>query len=166
MRGSHSGTWDTVVIGSGPGGLTAAVALARAGQKVLVLEQHYLPGGWTHSFTIDGYRFSPGVHYIGNLQPGGALRRLYETFGLSEDLEFSELNPDGFDHFLIEGERFDQPRGKNAWIARLSSRFPHEAAGIQRYFDVLSGICGDVCKCDGILEFPAVLTVPFRSTRA
>jgi all-trans-retinol 13,14-reductase len=59
--------WDTVVIGSGSGGLTAALALARAGQQVIVLEQHYLPGGWTHSFSLDGYLFSPGVHYIGEL---------------------------------------------------------------------------------------------------
>ena len=59
-------TYD-IIIGSGAGGLTAAVALAHAGQKVLVSEQHDVPGGWTHSSTLGGYRFSPGVHYIGGI---------------------------------------------------------------------------------------------------
>ncbi|NUP05299.1 MAG: NAD(P)/FAD-dependent oxidoreductase [Polyangiaceae bacterium] len=165
MLRDAAASWDTVVIGSGPGGLTAALALARAGQRVLVLEQHYLPGGWTHSFTLEGYRFSPGVHYIGNLQPGGALRRLYESFELGQDLEFYEMNPDGFDHFLIDGEQFDQPKGMNAWVARLKSRFPHESAAIDRYFALLVGINEDVCTCDRLMSFPEVLTVPFRAPR-
>jgi all-trans-retinol 13,14-reductase len=111
-------SWDTIVIGSGSGGLTAAVALARAGQRVLVLEQHDLPGGSCQSFSLEGYRFSPGVHYLGGLGPGGGLRRLYEGLEVSDDLEFCEMNPEGFDHVLIEGERFDVPRGFTRYFAR------------------------------------------------
>ena len=108
--------YDVIIIGSGAGGLAAAVPLAQAGQRVLVCEQHEVPGGWTHSFTLQGYRFSPGVHYIGEVQPGGSLRRVYEGLGVSQDLEFCELNPDGYDHIYIDrgalrfSERQSEPR--------------------------------------------------------
>ncbi|GAB4536219.1 MAG: NAD(P)/FAD-dependent oxidoreductase [Anaerolineales bacterium] len=130
--------YDTIVIGSGPGGLTAALALAQSGQRVLVCEQHEVPGGWTHSFTLNGYRFSPGVHYIGDLHPDGHLRRIYEGLGVSQDLEFCELNPDGYDHIFIGEERFDIPTGKETFIKRLQARFPQEAAGIQAYFNTIT----------------------------
>jgi len=155
--------WDTIIIGSGSGGLTAAVALARAGQRVLVLEQHYLPGGFCQSFSLSGFRFSPGVHYLGGLGPGGGLRRLYEGLGLGDDLEFCEMNPEGFDHILIEDERFDVPRGFPRWFARLCERFPHEREGLAAYFDALHRINADVCKCEELLSFPAILAVPFRA---
>ncbi|WP_437578166.1 phytoene desaturase family protein [Sorangium sp. So ce887] len=154
---------DTVVIGSGSGGLTAALALARSGQKVIVVEQHYLPGGWTHSFSLDGYLFSPGVHYIGGLGPGGPVRRLYEGLGLSGDLEFCELNPDGLDHLIVGDDRLDVPKGLERLIARLTARFPHEAAGIARYFRVLRGLNDDLVRLDTMLEFPKVLLVPFKA---
>ena len=38
---------DTIVIGSGMSGLSCAAVLARMGQRVLVLEQHYVAGGFT-----------------------------------------------------------------------------------------------------------------------
>lgn len=155
--------WDTIVIGSGPGGLTAAVALARAGQRVLVLEQHSLPGGWSHSFNLHGYRFSPGVHYLGTLGEGGQLRRLYEGLGVAGDLEFCELNPDGFDHYLIGGTRFDQPRGLDAWIARLCAAFPHEREGIARYFGTLEAVVKDLQGAESLLRFPQVLRLPWKA---
>jgi phytoene dehydrogenase-like protein len=156
-------SWDTIVIGSGSGGLTAAVTLARAGQRVLVLEQHYLPGGWCQSFSLEGFRFSPGVHYLGALGPGGSLRRIYEGLGLSDDLELCEMNPDGFDHFLVGGERFDVPRGFARYLARLADRFPGEREGLRRYFGVIDRIGEALTRCDTMLSFPAVLAVPFTA---
>src|SRR5688572_9393671 len=135
---THRVDVDTVVIGSGAGGLAAAVALARAGQKVVVLEQHYLPGGWCHSFDLEEYAFSPGVHYIGEVGPGGRLRACYEGLGVANDLKFLELNPDGYDHVRIgpRGEKgsfaFDFCRGYDRLVDRLKAAFPREQEGIDR----------------------------------
>ncbi|MBL8958029.1 MAG: NAD(P)/FAD-dependent oxidoreductase [Myxococcaceae bacterium] len=153
------------MIGSGAGGLTAAVALARAGQKVLVLEQHYLPGGWCHSFNLGGHRFSPGIHYLGDLGPNGQLRGMLQSLGvLDGSLQFDPINPDGFDHYLIGGERFDQPRGIDRWVSRLGDRFPAEREGIARYFKTLKQVAADL-QAMGDPKLGDYLAAPFKLPR-
>jgi phytoene dehydrogenase-like protein len=155
---------DAVVIGSGAGGMAAGVALARAGQKVLVLEQHYVPGGWCHSFTLGGHRFSPGVHYLGELGPEGRLRAIYEGLGLGDELTFMELNPDGFDRVWIgDGERFDIPKGADRLAYALCQRFPAEAKGIHRYLGTVARISDQLGTMMRIRSPLDVVALPLRA---
>ena len=79
-RDAGSGPWDVIVIGSGMGGMACAAALAKYGRRVLVLEQHYIPGGFTHMFSRKGYHWDVGVHAMGEMRaedvPGRLLRWL------------------------------------------------------------------------------------------
>ena len=154
--------YDAIVIGSGSGGLTAALALARAGKRVAVYEQHDHPGGYTQSFTRDGFTFSPGVHYVGGLGPGGTLRRIYEGLGVANDLEFLELNPDGYDHAIIGRERFDYPKGRQALAERLKERFPAERAGIEGYLEVVTRMNDETGRALPVRGWLDAATLPFR----
>lgn len=49
--------YDTIIIGSGMGGLTTGAILAKEGKKVLILERHYTAGGFTHVFKRKGYEW-------------------------------------------------------------------------------------------------------------
>lgn len=66
-------TYDAVVIGSGPNGLGAAVALARAGASVLVVEARDTAGGGmrTAELTLPGFRHDvcSACHPTGILSP-------------------------------------------------------------------------------------------------
>ena len=134
--------WDTLVIGSGIGGLTAAAALAREGQRVLVLEQHDILGGMTQTFARQGFSFGTGLHYLtGVTAPGddeARFARLLNTLG-DGTLRFQPL-PDRFDLVRLihpDGTEtrfaYGAPEADN-W-ARLKAQFPAEGAAIDAYAD-------------------------------
>lgn len=65
--------YDSIVIGSGPNGLAAAITLARAGKSVLVVEANDLPGGGARSMelTLPGFTHDvcSAIHPMGIASP-------------------------------------------------------------------------------------------------
>ena len=47
--------YDAIIIGSGLGSMTCGAILAKAGKKILMLEKHYVAGGFTHVFKRKEY---------------------------------------------------------------------------------------------------------------
>ncbi len=154
---------DIIVIGSGAGGLAAALPLAQAGERVIVIEQHNVPGGLCHSFRKNGYRFSPGIHYVGQIGEGGSMRKIYEGLGVADDLVFFEMNPDGYEHIQIGSQFMDIPSGKKATIERFKQRFPADAQGIDDYFFLVEKICNQLSVVPETRSLREFLTIPFRT---
>lgn len=155
--------FDTIIIGSGAGGLSAALCLARAGQKVAVIEQHYVPGGWCHSFYIDGHRFSPGVHYIGGMDKGESTCNLYEGLGIANELVFFRMNKDAYEHCWIGDERIDMPAGIDRLADALSQKFPQEKKGIKKYLDLVQKVGKEIHLIPKMNGFWDNLTIAYRT---
>jgi len=130
---------DAIVIGSGIGGLTAAAVLAKAGKKVLLLEQHEQAGGCCHTFIEKGFEFDVGLHYIGQLHENSLLRIAFDQISEGQ-LEFQELDQH-FDTIQIgEGEEkreYTIYTGKTEMEAHLKKQFPDDTAAIETFFQIM-----------------------------
>ncbi|MCB9647556.1 MAG: NAD(P)/FAD-dependent oxidoreductase [Deltaproteobacteria bacterium] len=60
-----SATRDAIVVGAGLAGMTAALELARSGQRVLVVDRRPVAGGRCGIWEIDGHRFTVGCNDFG-----------------------------------------------------------------------------------------------------
>jgi len=129
--------FDVIVIGSGIGGLTAALTVATRGRRVLLLEAGKQFGGYLNPFQRRAYSFDPGLHYIGECGPTGAFTRILESLGIADDVRFRELSPDGFDRIVFPGYEILMPKGADLYHQRLLADFPHERRGLETFFDLL-----------------------------
>jgi phytoene dehydrogenase-like protein len=147
--------FDDLVIGAGMAGLAVASLLAQSGRRVLVLEAHDVAGGYAHTFTMKDYRFCAQVHYVFGCGEGETVARLLGRLGLRDDVPFVRLDPEGFDHVVVAGDRVRVPNGLAKYRERLVRSYPQWRAPILGYFGAVMAVGEELDRSD---ELPKTLS--------
>ncbi len=129
-----------VIIGTGAGGLTATITLAKAGFEVVALERERQIGGFLNPFARRHYHFDPGVHYVGSAGPGESLHHILSRVGVDATELLAPMDPDGFDVFRFPGLEVKCPAGLDRYEARLVGLFPEERDALGKFFRDLRGL--------------------------
>jgi prolycopene isomerase len=136
--------YDAIVIGSGNGGLAAAAKLAKEGVKVLVLEQHNLPGGFATSFVRGRFEFEASLHELADYGPEankGGIRRLFDDqFNL--DAEFVCV-PEAYKLILTDPEEHMEialPFGMDDFIDTIEKEVPGSEDSVRDFFNLAKEI--------------------------
>jgi len=137
-RGDLDKPFDTIVIGSGAGGLTTAALLALDGQRVLVLERHAVLGGCLQAYHRNGFEWDVGLHYMGEVQrKNSGLSRLFAKVSRGQ-LEWAPM-PEVYNRIVVAGQTYDCVAGVEAYKEQLKTYFPAEARAIDRYVELVLG---------------------------
>lgn len=118
------------------GGMTAAALLAKLGRRVLVLEQHYIPGGFTQTFKRPGYRWDVGVHLVGEMTEKSFNGRLLACL-TDGRLHWNSLG-DIYDEFNFpENFTIQFPSSVDGFRENLIDAFPSERHAIDEYLQAV-----------------------------
>ncbi len=129
-----------IIIGSGLGGLSCGVILARYGYDVTVLEQGTQMGGCLQCFVRDGVKFETGMHFVGSAAEGQTLDRLMRFLELKKDIRLQELDRDGYDVVSLGGRQYRTAVGREAFITQMADYFPHQRTQLERYYDLIEEV--------------------------
>jgi len=129
------GSYDAIIIGSGMAGLMAGNALVKKGHRVLMLEKHAIPGGYTTNFERKGFRFEASNHAINGCEPGGMTYEQLAKIGAQDRVEFIKLDSFGRVIDEIRGTDCERPWAVDEHVDTLLKLFPGEERGIRAYYE-------------------------------
>ncbi len=130
-RPAAAGGAHAVVIGSGFGGLAAAIRLAARGFRVTVLEAQDRPGGRAAVFTQDGHTFDTGPTIV---TAPFLFEELWQMCGrtMADDVPLKALDP-FFRVRFDDGETFAYSGNHDAMLAEIARLSPGDTDGYERF---------------------------------
>ena len=125
--------YDVLVVGAGPGGLSAATALARKGFKVLLVEKNSVAGGNCTSFQKEGYRFDLALHQLSGVDTdGGFACGILKEYGIRDRIQFCRVEP--FMTIVMPDREYNLSGDWNQFQSDLGEYFPESKEEIRRLF--------------------------------
>lgn len=126
--------YDAIIVGAGLGGLSAGARLAKAGYKILLLEQHRVVGGCATAFKRKDTIFEVGLHETGSVANPETIER-FKKMGIYDKVEFVRV-PEFYrirkgDLDVVVPDSVEEAR-----VALLNS-FPNDKKAVNQYFDDL-----------------------------
>jgi phytoene desaturase len=127
-----------VVIGSGFGGLGAAIRLAARGHDVEIFEKRDKLGGRAYVYEVDGFKFDGGPTVI---TAPFMFDDLWATTGRKREDYFEMVQLDPFYRiFNDKGQPFDYNSDEAFILEQIRKFNPDDAAGYQRFMETTQAI--------------------------
>lgn len=121
-----------IIVGAGPGGLTAGMILAHRGFDVEIFEKEKIVGGRNAPIKMDGYTFDTGPTF---LMMNFILEEMFEETGrkASDYLTFKKLDPMYRLQFYDKEVLISDDHKK--MVEEIKIKFPGEEGGFKKFFD-------------------------------
>ncbi|MGL4991374.1 MAG: phytoene desaturase family protein [Sarcina sp.] len=124
--------YDVIVIGSGIGGLTTAATLAKQGYRVLVLEKHFLAGGYATNFKRKGFNFDVSLQGIAGLEEDGSLNKIFSFCDVKSKI--IPLKSETVFSTYVDNKLLKLPNEYNLYKQFYLERFQENKEEIERLF--------------------------------
>ena len=145
---------SAAVIGSGFGGLAAAIRLQAAGFRTVIFEKRDLPGGRAYVYYQDGFTFDAGPTVI------TAPNCLEELFALAsrhlrDHVTLVPLQP-FYRLFWEDGSRFDYGNDDERTLAQIRARSPADVRGYRDFLRYVEAVFREGYERLGHVPFPNI----------
>lgn len=131
--GAHRVARRAAVVGSGFGGLAAAIRLQAAGIRTVLFEARDKPGGRAYVYEQDGFTFDAGPTVI---TAPSCIEEVFDAAGRRME-DYVELLPVAPFYRLVwdDGDAFDYVGDSEAMLEQIRQRSPEDADGYVKFVD-------------------------------